>query len=113
MFHEIDYNQALARCWGGEVEKIYHYHLGSIRVDVETENYVIEAGLDKRTSLDSIHQVLFAAYLSGKKPMIIIYDTNQKEGAVEYQLRVLVKSLGILYYRIPAKTLEQNQCPNF
>lgn len=107
---EQDYNKALAKCLGGKVEVQYKYKKGKIRIDIETKTHAIEAGLDRRSSLDSIHQVLFAANLSGKQPMIIIYDTNQKEGVMEYQLRILSNQLGIAYHSISAKALSEGEC---
>ena len=68
----------LANQLGGFITEVsfnYNYNLrgasplvASIRVDVVTDEYVIEGGyLDKRSSLDSIQQAVFASTISGKK----------------------------------------------
>ena len=46
--------------------------VGSIRVDVVTDEYVIEGGLDKRSSLDSIQQAVFASTIADRKPAVAI-----------------------------------------
>lgn len=73
------------------------YDLNRIRVDCETESEVIEVGLDKRSSNDSIHQALFAAHLTGKRPVVVLIDTNGREGAVEYQVRTVAAMTGVEY----------------
>lgn len=42
--------------------------------------------MDRRSSLDSIQQALFFSYLTGKKPAVVIYDTDSKLGRFEYQI---------------------------
>ncbi len=42
-----------------------------------------EGGLDKRTNLDSLQHALFFHYLTGKKPIIVIYDMDGCEGKIE------------------------------
>ena len=49
-------------------------------MDCETSNYVIEGGLDKRSSLDSLQQALFFSVLTGKVPIVVIYDTDGMVG---------------------------------
>ena len=66
-------------------------------VDCETANMVWEGGLDKRSSLDSIQQALFFATLTGKKPGVVIYDTDGIEGQYEYQIRTVAELMGIQY----------------
>ena len=82
----------------GEIEARHDYEHGYIRVDCETANHVIEAGLDKRSSLDSAQQVVFAAILTNKIPVVIIYDTDGIEGKYEYRIRKTCEYLGIDYY---------------
>ena len=62
--------------------------------------YVIEGGLDKRSSLDSVQQTLFASTLTGKKPVIVIYDTDGIEGRFEYRIKTVAKNLGIKFYNL-------------
>lgn len=81
----------------GETETRHNYKLGYIKVDCETSTHVIEAGLDKRSSLDSIQQAVFAATLTNKQPMIVIYDTDGKEGKYEYRIKTACNRLGIAY----------------
>ena len=70
---------------------------GFIRVDCENRYHVIELGLDKRSSFDSLHQVLFAAELTGKTPLIVIVDTDLREGRVEYQIRTVAEAAGVAF----------------
>ena len=61
---EEDFNDCLCHEIGGEREVRHDFpygnNLGSfVFVDCETEYYVIEGGLDKRSSLDSLQQTLF------------------------------------------------------
>lgn len=86
---------------GGETEVPHAYTVGydlhRIRVDCETETAVIEVGLDKRRSLDSIHQALFAATLTGKRPEVMIIDTDGREDQFEYQIRTVAAATGVDY----------------
>ena len=56
-------------------------------MDCETE--VIEGGLDRRSSLDSIQQALFFAFITSKKPVIVIYNIDSIEGKIEYQIKIV------------------------
>ena len=102
---ERSLNKALAQKLGGQAEVRYHYFVGGkkhfLLVDIETDEYVIEAGLDKRSSLDSIQQAVFASIQSGKKPKVIIYDTDNTEGHFEYRIRKAAQKLGIAYQNLP------------
>lgn len=73
------------------------YDLHRIRVDCETDTQVIEVGLDKRGSVDSVHQAVFAAVLTGKSPMVMMIDTDGREDQYEFQVRTVAKSLGVTY----------------
>ena len=73
------------------------YDLHRIRVDCETDTQVIEVGLDKRSSNDSVHQATFAAQLTGKVPMVLMIDTDGREDLYEYQVRTVAQALGIVY----------------
>ena len=117
-FHnERHYNRLLAHCLQGEAESKIAYRLNHIkrivRADVETEKYVIEAGLDYyRSTLDSVQQVLFfLIHRPQKQPVIIIYDTDNKEGTIEHQIRLVCQRLGITFKRVSAYELEKGLCP--
>ncbi len=91
---EADYNKLYCNSIGGKTEVKHSYttdagETGYVIVDCETDTEVIEGGLDKRSSLDSIQQALFFAFLTGKKPVIVIYDTDGKMGKIEYQIKVV------------------------
>ncbi|TDE37991.1 hypothetical protein [Antarcticimicrobium sediminis] len=73
------------------------YDLHRIRVDCETSTQVIEVGLDKRSSIDSVHQAAFAALLTGKAPMVLMIDTDGREDQYEFQVRTVAQSLNIAY----------------
>ncbi len=83
----------LAEQLQGKAE-VRHYYRGRhyISVDIETDEFVIEVGLDKRSSLDSIQQALFAAELTKKKPLIIIYDTDNQIGIYEHRIQKAAQS---------------------
>lgn len=90
-FNETFYNSRLSKQLNGIEEKRYDYitqsgESGYILVDVDTEAYVIEGGLDKRSSLDSLQQALFASVVSNKKPAIAIYDTDNFLGKFEFRI---------------------------
>lgn len=87
---------------GGEAEVRHNYTAAGrnhyIRVDCETDTHVVEVGFDgKRSSYDSLHQAQFAAHLTGKLPMVVIIDTNGREEAVEYQVRVVARAQGVSF----------------
>ena len=90
---------------GGEAETRHDFTaVGNphhIRVDCETESHVVEVGFDgTRSSLDSIHQALFAANLTGKLPMVVMIDTNGVEENVEHQVRVVARGAGVSYMTV-------------
>ncbi|WP_240758249.1 hypothetical protein [Palleronia sediminis] len=86
---------------GGQTEVSHPYSVGydlhRIRVDCETATHVVEVGLDKRSSLDSLQQALFAASLTGKTPMIAIVDTDGREGPYEFRIRTAAEKVGVAY----------------
>lgn len=103
---EDHFNQALANYLGGKTEVVFSYDYNksdnipasaSIRMDIVTKEYVIEGGLDKRSSLDSLQQAVFASTLSGKKPAVAIYDTDGLWGKYEHRIWMAAKELGIRY----------------
>lgn len=85
----------------GETEVMHAYNVGYdlhyIRVDCENSKYVLEVGLDKRSSLDSVQQALFAAHVTGKAPMVVMIDTDGREGRFEFRIRTAAKIAGIEY----------------
>ncbi len=90
--------------FGGEQEVRHAYNADQsphyIQVDCESDVYVMEMGMDKRSSFDSIHQVIFASILTGKKPKIVIIDTDLRRKAEEYQIQLAAEKLGIEYLSI-------------
>ncbi|WP_226779494.1 hypothetical protein [Oceaniglobus trochenteri] len=86
---------------GGETEVSHGYSVGydlhRIRVDCETATQVVEVGMDKRSSLDSLQQALFAASLTGKTPIIAMIDTDGREGQYELRIRTAAQMVGVEY----------------
>ena len=80
-----------------EVRHDYAYSTGQsyVMVDCETADTVYEGGLDKRSSLDSVQQALFFSALTGKKPVVVIYDTDGKVGRFEHRIRVACDLAGV------------------
>ena len=66
----------------------------------------MEGGLDKRSSLDSVQQALFAATLSGKIPVVVIYDTDGVEGRYEYRIRNAAERANVAFYRLTLSDLQ-------
>ena len=85
---EAELNRQFCTSVSGQTETRHYYTYAGgrshIRVDCETASHVYEGGLDKRSSLDSIQQALFAGYITGKRPAVVIYNTDRKEGRFEY-----------------------------
>ena len=97
---ETDYNRMYCTSIGGKAEVKHSYTTdsgvkGYVIIDCETDSEVIEGGLDKRSSLDSIQQALFFAFLTGKPPAIVIYDTDGIQGKIEYQIKQAATIIGI------------------
>ena len=82
-----------------ETRHTYTYDGGSsfVKVDCETDTTVYEGGLDKRSSLDSLQQALFFSVVTGKAPVVVIYDTDGKEGRFEYRIRTACRKAGVHY----------------
>lgn len=81
--------------------------MASIRIDIVTDKYVIEGGLDKRSSLDSIQQAVFASTLTGKKPAVAIYDTNGSWGKYEHRIYSSAKKLGIKFFWVSGNKIHE------
>lgn len=84
---------------GGEPEVTHAYSVGydlhRIRVDCETATQVIEVGRDTRSSLNSIQQALFASHVTGKTPLVVLIDTDGREGPYELRVRTAAEMVGI------------------
>jgi hypothetical protein len=97
----------------GEPEVRHNYEIDTgkhhIRVDCETDLHVIEVGLDKRSSLDSVQQADFASWLSGKKGKVIIVDTDGREGSIEYRIDTAARRLGVEYETVSDEFLRRWQ----
>ena len=102
--NEDYYNNAFGKKLGAAIETIHFYswqgQTAKIRVDIETTEYVIEGGLDKRSSLDSVQQALFASSITGKKPAVVIYDTDGQQGKYEYRIRIAAELAGVKFVNI-------------
>ena len=98
---EDAYNRRFCASVGGvtETRHTYTYDGGNsfVKVDCETDTTVYEGGLDKRSSLDSVQQALFFSVLTGKAPVVVIYDTDGKEGRFEYRIRTACRKAGVQY----------------
>jgi hypothetical protein len=114
--NENSFNLRLANHLGGKTEVTYNYDyningsspsIASIRIDIVTDEYVIEGGLDKRSSLDSIQQAVFASTLTGKKPAVAIYDTNGSWGKYEHRIYSSAKKLGIKFFWVSGNKIHE------
>ena len=98
---EDEYNRRFCAHVGGvnETRHTYTYAGGRsfVKVDCETDTMVYEGGLDKRSSLDSLQQALFFSALTGKRPAVVIYDTDGREGRFEYRIRTACEKAGVHY----------------
>jgi len=63
------------------------YDVNTVRIDCATNDSVVEVGMDKRSSLDSVQQALFASHLTGKAPVIYLVDTDGRIGKYETRIR--------------------------
>tara|TARA_B100000676_G_scaffold312300_1_gene385833 strand:+ start:730 stop:1275 length:546 start_codon:yes stop_codon:yes gene_type:complete len=104
--NEDYFNDLFANALQGRREVRLNYSIpesgatGYVIIDIETADLVIEGGLDKRSSLDSIQQALFAASLTGKGPAVAIYDTDGVWGKIEHRVSTAAKAAGIKFYWI-------------
>ena len=114
--NEDFFNLKLANHLGGRTEVSYNYNyningsiprIASIRIDIVTDEYVIEGGLDKRSSLDSIQQAVFASILTGKKPAVAIYDTNGSWGKYEHRIFSSAKKLGVKFFWVSGNKIHE------
>lgn len=103
---EVELVALLCGFLGGSATETYHHFdvngKGThIEVDCETPTHVIEVGLDKRSSRDSIHQAFFAAYLTDfkKLPAVILIDRESGEGKMELEMRRVAEAANVTYGR--------------
>ena len=98
---EDEYNRRFCARVNGEMETRHGYTYAGGRsyvvVDCETSTTVYEGGLDKRSSLDSLQQALFFSYVTGKRPAVVIYDTDGQEGRFEFRIRTACQKAGVSY----------------
>jgi hypothetical protein len=102
--NEDYYNNIFCDSLNGKRETKHYYKYSTkqsfIKIDCETESYVYEGGLDKRSSLDSIQQAMFFSILTNKKPAIVVFDTDNIYGKYEYRLKAVADKLKIKFIRI-------------
>ena len=98
---EDDYNRWFCTRVNGEMATRHGYTSAGgrsyVEVDCETGTMVYEGGLDKRSSLDSVQQALFFSHVTGKRPAVVMYDTDGREGRFEYRIRVACRKAGVRY----------------
>ena len=97
---EAELNQAYCASIGGVIETKHSFTLPNgkkhhVYIDCETDEEVIEAGIDKRSSLDSVQQALFFASLTNKKPVVVIFDTDGVMGVYEYRIMMACNMVGV------------------
>lgn len=96
--------------FGGQPETVHEFTYpggaASIRTDCENGNRVIEFGLDKRSSLDSIQQALFAAEITGKEAVVALIDTDGTMGRYEWRIARAANVAGVPIRIIPVALAE-------
>ena len=103
---EDEFNDSLCSTIKGDREVKHNYTYGKdeesyVAVDCETDEFVIEGGLDHtRSSLDSLQQALFFSVLTEKDPAVVIYDTDKKFGKFEYRIQEACEKVGVLFVRL-------------
>lgn len=87
--------------FGGEVEPripvTIHAARSYVVPDCVTASHVIEVGLDRRSSLDSLQQAMFAAEMTGKAPMIVLVDSDGTEDIYEFRIKTAARRAGVAY----------------
>ncbi len=103
---EAYFNDLLATALGGRREVQINYVVpessltGFVIIDIETVEMVIEGGLDKRSSLDSVQQALFVSTVTGKVPAVAIYDTDGIWGKIEHRIHTAAKAAKVKFFWI-------------
>lgn len=92
--------------FGGSAETVHEFSYpggaASIRTDCENSRRVVEFGLDRRSSLDSIQQALFAAEITGKEAVAVLIDTDGRFGRYEWRIARAANIAGVPIRIIPA-----------
>ena len=70
-----------------------------VKVDCEMDDTVYEGGMDKCSSLDSVQKALFFAHLTGRKPVVIIDDTDERVGWFEHRIKSACEAVGVEFLR--------------
>ena len=110
--NENYYNSALAKYFDGELEARLNYRTSSglngyVKVDILTDKLVIEGGLDKRSSLDSLQQAIFASTLVDRDPAIALYDTDGVIGKYEHRIITAAKKAGVRVFWVSKGTITE------
>ncbi len=66
-----------------------------VKIDCEMDDTVYKGGMDKCSSLDSVQTALFFAHLTGKKPAVIIDDTDGHVGRFEHRMKTAGEAVGV------------------
>ncbi len=102
--NENYYNNIFCDSLGGKRETKHYYKYNTkqsfVKIDCETDSYVYEGGLDKRSSLDSVQQAVFFSVLTNKKPAIVVFDTDNIYGKYEYRIKAVAERLGVKFIRV-------------
>ena len=97
---------------GGQTEVRHDYVYpggqGYIRVDCETADTVYEAGLDTRSSFDSVQQAIFASAITGKEPVVVLFDRDGVVGRYEHRIKTACEMVGIGFIRVGPDTPSQD-----
>ena len=64
---------------------------------VRPARWCTRAAWTSRSSLDSVQQALFFSHVTGKRPAVVIYDTDGREGRFEYRIRIACRRAGVRY----------------
>ena len=59
-----------------------------------------EGGKDTRSSLDSVQQAIFFAFITGKEPAVVIYDTDGKMGRFEHRIETACEMVGVEFLHV-------------
>lgn len=99
--------------FGGEAEPripvTIHAAQSYIVPDCVTQGHAIEVGLDRRSSLDSLQQALFAAEMTDREPMIVLVDTDGGEDIYEFRIKTAARRAGVPYVVIDLALLRRWQ----
>lgn len=102
---EYGCNKQFCKSVNGSREVRYKYDDDGnyIIADCVTSRKIYEGGLDKWSSLDSIQQALFAKIVTGKEGVVVIYDTDGREGVYERRIKAASRLAGVEYISYTCK----------